>query len=229
MKYINKTKLEKIKLTKTNFYVAIDFDKTITSKTSCDSWDASGLKLGEEFRKKSNELYKKYAPIELDYTISFEEKNKAMEIWYRSCMDLYYEYNLTLEKLKKSINDSNLIFRLGAKDFLNDMYKNNIPVIILSAGIGNVIEQFLKNNQCYYDNIDIISNFISFNENGNMKEHNSEIIHTLNKTIEGHITKKISNKISNKEYRLLLGDFVEDKKMVPQSEWNKTISVRFFR
>ena len=31
MKYIKKVKLDKIKLDKTNMYVAIDFDKTITA------------------------------------------------------------------------------------------------------------------------------------------------------------------------------------------------------
>ena len=99
MKYINKEKLEKIKLAKSNFYVAIDFDKTITARESCESWDASGNILGEEFKKKSNLLAQKYEPIELDYHISFEEKNKAMEEWYYGSMKLYYEYQLTTEKL----------------------------------------------------------------------------------------------------------------------------------
>ena len=49
MKYINEEKISKIKLTKSNFYVAIDFDKTITANDSADSWDASGKMLGIEF------------------------------------------------------------------------------------------------------------------------------------------------------------------------------------
>ena len=36
MKYIKKVKLDKIKLDKTNMYVAIDFDKTITATESED-------------------------------------------------------------------------------------------------------------------------------------------------------------------------------------------------
>lgn len=229
MKYVNIEKLEKIKLTKSNFYVAIDFDKTITARESSESWDASGAILGEEFKKESYSLYLKYGPIELDYNISFEEKNKAMEEWYYSSMKLYYEFKLTKEKLKESINNSNLIFRAGAKEFLYDMYQNNIPVVILSAGIGNVIEQFLQKNDCHYDNIYIISNFIPFDEDGNIKEYEGELIHTLNKTMKGHITESFAEKIKSRSYRLLVGDIIEDKKMVPIEEWEQTVSVRIPR
>lgn len=229
MQYINKDKLRKIKLNKNNFYVAIDFDKTITAAKSCDSWDASGNILGEEFRKKSYELHKKYGPIELDYTISFEEKKNAMEEWYYESFKSYYTYGLTKEKLKESINNSNLIFRSGAKEFLYNMYKNNIPVIILSAGIGNVIEQFLQKNNCYYNNMNIISNFISFDKDGNIEKHKGELIHTLNKTMDGHITEEFSEKIKDRAYRLLFGDVIEDKNMVPIEEEDRTISIRIFR
>ena len=229
MQYINQEKIKKIALTKSNFYVAIDFDRTITAKESCDSWDASGNILGEEFRKESSEKYKKYAPIELDYTISFEEKNKAMEEWYYGVMELFYKYHLTEEKLKESINNSQIILREGAKEFLQNMNKCNIPVIILSAGIGNVIEQFLKNNNCYFENMYIISNFIEFDEKGDIKKYNKPIVHTLNKTMKGHISEELNKKIKDKEFRLLLGDFIEDKNMVPIEEWDRTISIRISR
>ena len=95
---INTKKLEEIKekLKKENFCVVLDFDRTITSRESSDSWDASGKLLGEEFAKKLYDLYIKYRPIEQDYTISIQEKEKAMETWYQECMDLYYEYHLKI-------------------------------------------------------------------------------------------------------------------------------------
>ena len=130
MRYVNEEKISKIKLTKTNFYVAIDFDKTITASNSEDSWASSGKLLGEEFKEKLYELYYKYGPIEQDYKISFEEKYKAMDEWYYGCMNLYYKYGLTQEKLSHSIDMSNIMFRKGAQEFLHKMYTNNIPVII---------------------------------------------------------------------------------------------------
>lgn len=225
MKYVNNNKLNEIKLTKSNFYVAVDFDRTITARKSCGSWDVCRDVLGEGFIKENTELYNKYAPIELDYTISFDEKYKAMEEWYYKNLKLYYDYNLTAKQMEEAVRNSCLIFRTGAKDFLHDMYIKKIPVVILSAGIGNVIEQFLKKNDCYYSNIHIISNFIPFDKNGNIEEFKGDLIHTLNKTTEGRIEGKLAQDINGRAYRLLVGDFIEDKKMVPAEEWDKTISI----
>lgn len=228
MKYINTDKLEKIKLDRENYYIVTDFDRTITSNLSVDSWDASGNILGQEFKNRVNELYLKYRPIEESYNIPEKEKEKAMIEWYTKCMDLYFEYGLTKEKLEKSIAISNIIFREGAKEFIQEAHKNNMPVIILSAGIGNVIEYFLKENNCYFENMYIISNFIEFDEIGNMKKFdNKKIIHTLNKTMIGHLPKKFEEKIKDKKYKLLFGDLIEDIKMVEQKELKNTITVGF--
>ena len=178
-----------------NFFVAIDFDRTITATESTDSWDACGNILGRNYKKESNELCKKYGPIELDYLISFEQKNTAMIEWYYESLKLYYKYHLTLDKMEESINNSNLVFRSGAKEFLQEMYIKNIPVVILSAGIGNVIERFFKKNNCYYDNIYIISNFLEFDEDGNILEYKGDLIHTLNKTMKGHLDLEFNKKI----------------------------------
>lgn len=226
MQYINEEKLKQIKLNN-NFYVATDFDKTLTATDSTSSWGACEYVFGTEYLKRTNELMEKYAPLELDYNITVSEKEKVMEEWSWASLDLIYEYNLTSELLKKSVEKSNLIFRDGAKEFLEEMFQRNIPVIILSAGIGNVIEIFLKNNKCYYNNIYIISNFIKFNDDGNMKELDIELIHTLNKTMKNHIPMEFEEKISKRKYRLLLGDFIEDKNMVSKDEWNETISIGY--
>lgn len=226
MQYINEEKLNRIKLDN-NFYVATDFDKTLTATDSTSSWGVCECVLEADYLKRTNELMEKYAPLELDYNITVSEKEKVMEEWSWASLDLIYEYNLTSELLKKGVEKSNLVFRDGAKEFLEVMNKKNIPVIIMSAGIGNVIEMFLKKNNCYYDNIFIISNFIEFDENGNMRKFENNMIHTLNKTIKGHLNNEILNKISDKKYRLLFGDFIEDKNIVPKEEWDDTISVGY--
>lgn len=220
-------KIEKIKKEILNSYIVIDFDRTITAFESTDSWDAAGQELGQEFKRKARELYEKYRPIELDYNMDIHEKEREMEKWYGECMDLYYEFGLTKDKLTKSIEKSNLIFRKGAPEFLQKMHEQNIPVIILSAGIGNVIEQFLKNNNCYFENMYIISNFIIFNENGEMKQFNSHMIHTLNKTMKGHLPKEWKEKLENRKGKMLFGDLIEDKKMIEEKEWYNTIAVVF--
>lgn len=218
----------KLNLEDCNFYVAIDFDKTITSSKSADSWAASANPkiVGEEIYKEMAKLYTKYRPIEMNYKISQEEKSKAMIEWYSSCMELYHKYNLSKRDITESIEKSRIIFRKGAKDFLLLMQKYNIPVIILSAGIGNCIEQFLKNNNCLLENMYIISNFLEYDENNKVKKFdNSKIIHTLNKNMNGHLPKKFEEKIQGKKYRLLIGDLIEDLKMVNESELENTVKI----
>lgn len=226
MKYTNTNKLEKLKINKNNVYLVIDFDKTITSKESPDSWAISGSLLGKKFIKEMDELYLRYRPIELNYQITIEEKEREMIKWYEKCMHLYYKYHLTKENLKKAIEQSDLSFRKGAKEFLQKANEFNIPIIILSAGIGNVIKKFLKDNNCYYDNIYIISNFIEFDENGEMKKFdNSKMVHTLNKSMKGKLPPYYIEKLKNKIYKILLGDLKEDENMIEKEEWDTTLKI----
>lgn len=232
MIYLNnekKTNKLKEKMNKDNICVFIDYDKTITSNESEDSWATSANKkaMGEEISNNLDKYYEKYGPIELNYTIDIEEKEKYMLEWYEKSMDLYYTYHLTREKLKECIENSNLEVRKGAKDFLFKLYKNNVPVIILSAGIGNVIEQFLKKEECYYDNMTIISNFIKFDEQGNMIKYSDNIIHTSNKNIDKLGNLKVKEKIETKEYRIVIGDLVEDIKMMGKYPEDKSLKIGF--
>ena len=183
--------------------------------------------LGKDFERELSELYIKYRPIELDYEITEKEKLLAMEEWYQKCMDLYYKYNLNKDMLDESIDNSNLILRSGAKEFLKECQEKNVPIIILSAGIGNVIEIFLKNNDLYNENVYIVSNFFKFDENGNMKPFKEKIIHSVNKSIDGKLVKEINEKIKGRKYKALVGDLIEDEKMVPKSEWDTTLKMAF--
>ncbi len=187
----------------------------------------AGRMLGRDFERELSELYIKYRPIELDYEITEKEKLLAMEEWYQKCMDLYYKYNLTKDMLDKSIDNSNLIFRSGAKEFLKKYQEKNVPIIILSAGIGNVIERFLKNNDLYNANVYIISNFLRFDEKGNMKPFKEKIIQSVNKSIDNKYLKEINEKTKGRKYKSLVGDLIEDEKMVPKSEWDTTLKMAF--
>mgnify|MGYP003370304079 CR=1 FL=1 len=227
MIYVKKEKLEKCNLNKENMYVIMDFDGTITKHTKVDSWDVAGDSLGENFKKELVNLYDIYRPIETNYNISNEEKKKKMEEWYTKCIYLYYKYNLKKSDLENSVANCNMLFRDGVKEFLNNMDENNVPVIILSAGIGNVIEEFLKNNNCYYKNIYIISNFLEFDYDGNMKEFDGKIIYTMNKKLDISTLKKFNKKLQGRCNKLLFGDLIEDKNMIDKSEWDTTISVGF--
>ena len=74
-----------------------------------------------------------------------------------------------------------MAFREGAKEFLKSMNDRNIPIIVISAGVGNIIQQFLINNDCNFPNIYICSNFLEY-ENGIIQGvRDNNLIHPLNK------------------------------------------------
>lgn len=58
--------------------------------------------------------------------------------------------------MEESKNLNFMSFRPYFKDFILFLNINNGPFIIISAGIGNFIESFLKGHNCYYDNIYIL-------------------------------------------------------------------------
>ena len=72
-----------------------------------------------------------------------------------------------------------------------------------------------------------MSNFIKFDKNGTMEKFKENLIHSLNKSMRGNLPREIEEELESKIYRLLIGDAIEDKKMVPKEQWEKTISVGF--
>ena len=229
MIYINEEKLEQCKINKNNICYIIDFDRTLTKENCEDSWDAVASKkiFGEELAKELNNLYKKYVPIEVNYKIPFEEKERYMIEWYQKCMETYYKFNLTKDKVEKSIKTSNIELRTGVIEFLIFAKEEKIPIIILSAGIGNTIEEVLKQNECYFENIHIISNFIKFDDEGYMLKYEGNLIHSLNKNIDEINQKEIIDVIKSKEYRVVIGDLIEDIKMAGDYPEEKLIKIGF--
>lgn len=227
MLYQNKEKVKQILLTKTNYAVLMDFDKTMTTVDSDDSWTIiqNPKFLHPNLSLRSNKLAEKYCPIEMDYTIPPEEKYAHMVDWYAQVLDLYYQYGLTQDILISCVKCGHLTLRSGVKDFLFTLYKNHVPVIILSAGIGNVIEEVLNLHGCFYDNIHIISNFFTF-QNNTMLPFCNPIIHTCNKTIST-LPPTLTKILNQKNYFLLFGDFIEDIYMVPKKDLRKTLSFGF--
>ena len=141
-------------------------------------------------------------------------------------MNLFYEYGLNSNILDLCVCNANVHFRQGFKKFLKGLYDNNIPVIILSAGIGNVIYNLLRINDCLYDNIDIVSNFIDFSDDGNMLKYNKFMIHSCNKSLEC-ANNACNSTFRKKKHALLFGDLIEDLSMIPKKDLDKCLCFGF--
>ena len=148
-----------------------------------------------------------------------------MTEWWQLHINLFYEYGVKEEAVKNDVRLGNMKYRNGAKEFLRKMNELNVPVIIVSAGIGNVIEEFLKLEEDLYSNIKIISNFIVF-ENGEFKGIAGEIIHALNKNVV-KLDEDSKHNLENIKNILLLGDGFADLKMISDKAKESAITVGF--
>ena len=203
----------------TNLYVVADFDRTITNGSSKTSWSilSESSFVPKEYKNERQELYNYYRPIEIDESLDYEYKSSKMQEWYEKHINLFVKYRITEEIFKNAATDLRIMeFRAGAKEFIKFLYDNNIPLIIISAGIGNFIETFLHLNNCYYDNIYVSSNKIIF-KNGIAVGVDKNIIHSLNKN-EVSLPNNIKDKLKNRKNVLLLGNQISDFRMVDKDK-----------
>lgn len=211
-----------------SIYVLTDFDRTITSGNSDSSWgilSKSGL-VPKEYVEERQALYNYYRPIEIDEDMDYETKNKLMKEWWNKHINLLIKYQMSEEVINKAANDIRVMsFRKGAKEFLQNMRDRNIPVIIISAGIGNFVKQFLIKNDCDFNNIFIVSNFIKF-ENHIAVGIIGNVTHSLNKN-EVNLPSKISELIKYRPNIILLGDNISDVKMAKEKDRERTLKIGF--
>ena len=211
-----------------DYYVVADFDKTITGGSSMTSWSilANSDLVPNEYVSDRQVLYDKYRPIEIDTTLDKDYVNKEMYTWFKSHAELFVKYRMTEEVFNKAaIDKRKMEFRPHAEEFLKYLYEHNIPLIIISAGIGNFIEKFLETHNCYYDNIYVSSNIIEFKD-GIACGVKNNIIHSFNKN-EVSLPENIKDKVKNKKRVILLGDQLSDLNMVDYNNHDKVITIGF--
>lgn len=207
-----------------NYYVITDFDRTLTTKASEPSMGIIPQYLGGEYLKKRIEIFEYYRPLELDYKIPAHEKQQIMQEWATKSFTLLSEY-ITEEIVYKSLENANIYLRDGVKEFFKEMKNKNIPVIVMSSGVGNIIEAFLKKEDCLFDNIEIISNFFEFIDRKAYIDFDN--IMAVSKKEHSRIPEGIRNKIEAKENALLFGDLIEDIKMMNLTKKLNTLTFGF--
>lgn len=223
MVYINnKEKVNTLKRS-TNFYVITDFDRTLTTKESEPSMGIIPQYLGGECLKKRTEIFEYYRPLELDYNIPPEKKIEIMKEWAQKSFTLLANY-ITKELIHKSLESANIYLRDGVKEFFAEMKNKNIPIIVMSSGVGNIVKEFLEKENCLFDNVEIVSNFFNFKDGKTYIDF--ENIMAVSKKEYKRIPENIRNKLEGKD-ALLFGDLVEDIKMVDSGKMENTLTFGF--
>uniref|UniRef100_A0A0N4V6U0 5'-nucleotidase n=1 Tax=Enterobius vermicularis TaxID=51028 RepID=A0A0N4V6U0_ENTVE len=167
--------------------------------------------------EKCNVLKDKYVTIEYDPCMSIEEKTPYMEEWFVSDSE---NYNCCLAFIHtvffiQCVRDSKIELRDGTMAFFETLDSCNVPLIIFSAGIGNVIEIFLKQKfGKVLENVHIISNLMEFDQNGYVKRFLEPLIHTFCKNASVLDTNlPVFKNLSDRTNVILMGDSLGDLDM----------------
>jgi len=223
-----------------SIHILSDFDRTLTKaffngeKTpSLISHLRNGKYLTADYAEKAKKLFEKYHPIELSKEISKEEKKKAMKEWWSTHYNLLAECGLDEKTIKQAVKDlikeDKIKLRENAKEFLKILNKQNIPLIILSsAGIGNMVTEFLNEQKLMFKNIHFIGNTLEFNKTGKFGGiKDKKIIHVLNKNEAELKSLPVYKEIEKRRNIILLGDSIDDLGMIEGFSYKNVIKIVF--
>ncbi|MFA4953498.1 MAG: hypothetical protein WC584_04710 [Candidatus Pacearchaeota archaeon] len=221
-------------------HVLADFDKTLTNLflpngkkvNSLISIIRNGPYLGKEYSDKANALFDIYHSIEVDPAISLQVKKKKMYEWWDKHFSLLGESGLSkkvIEKCTGDILDKDLIvLRKGVDNFFYTMENNQIPIVIISSSIGDLIKEFLIKKKLILDNVHVLANELSYDKKGNFIGV-KDIVHVFNKdetSVKDH--PEIFKKIEKRKNVLLLGDSLGDVGMIEGFNYDNLIKIGFY-
>ncbi len=237
---ISNKNLEKIKQNikkqgKNKLHILADFDRTLTKafdegkkvSTTLAQIRQEGY-LGTDYVKQAYKLFDKYHPIEINPHITIKKRTTKMQEWWKKHFELLIKKGLDKNIIKDLIKRDKLALRKGVLELIDFLHKNNIPLVIMSAGLGDVIKEILKSKKRLYKNVYIISNFLKFNKKGKAVKTEKIFIHSMNKTeIAVKNYPKIFKIIKNKTNVILLGDNIDDTGMIEGFNYNNLIKIGF--
>ncbi|XP_054789641.1 uncharacterized protein LOC129295179 isoform X2 [Prosopis cineraria] len=195
-----------------------------------------------KYDAKRQELYEYYHPLEFSPDIGLEEKTKLMEEWWSKSHALLIEGGLTNESIIQSVANGNIAFREGVFELFEFLEEKGIPVLIFSAGLGDIIEEVLRQKlHRIFTNVRIVSNRMVFDDDGHLASFKGKLIHSLNKNehaldmgtpVHSHLgdgddPTEDNASVKNRTNVLLLGDHVGDLGMSDGLNYETRISVGF--
>ena len=217
-----------------NFHVIADFDRTLTKAFlkgqkkvgSMISQLRDGRYLTEDYASRAHALFDEYHPIEISADVPLEEKKEKMQEWWAKHFELLIECGLNKDTIKTAvenmIKEDTLVFREGVGKFLDFLKDNDIPLVIMSSSIGDMIVEFLKQKELYYDNVYVIANLLDFDDEGNATGI-KKIVHVFNKSE----TEVKVHEVQDRKNVLLLGDSLGDLGMIEGFDTDNLIAIGF--
>lgn len=192
---------------------------------SLENAHKSGL-LPPDYITRAKALQAHYYPLEIDTTISECDKFRFMEEWVEKHNALLVESRITPRTIKtvvsQAIDERRLILRQGLESFISILEQHNIPTLIFSAGIADVVEAALNKTlgvSSLPPFLSLISNKAIFqdanDDDSPLVDWSRPALHVLNKRASSFLDHPFFTEVTagEKKNLLLLGDSIGDPRM----------------
>uniref|UniRef100_A0A8W8LIL7 5'-nucleotidase n=1 Tax=Magallana gigas TaxID=29159 RepID=A0A8W8LIL7_MAGGI len=208
--------------------VVADFDRTLSKYThrgqicsTCHNVLEEGHVLPEFYKDEARALRDHYFPIEMNPKLTIEEKIPVMVEWWTKAHDLLSKCHITKDDVRIMVENSTARLRDGCTWFFDQLQATDIPLLIFSAGIGDVIIEVIKHQATLHDNMKVVSNYLEYDDQGKMTGFQDEMIHVYNKN-EGAIhDSDYFQKLEQRNNVILMGDSLGDLHMADRGVQNK--------
>ncbi|XP_054848323.1 7-methylguanosine phosphate-specific 5'-nucleotidase [Eublepharis macularius] len=200
--------------------VISDFDMTLTRfgfngrrcPTSHNIIDNSRV-ISEEGKKRLKDLLHYYYPIEIDPYRTVADKLPLMVEWWTKAHDLLSQQKILKSDISQIVKESDVMLRDGFNVFFNQLYQSQVPLFIFSAGVGDVLEEIIRQAGMFHPNVNVVSNYMDFDDDGVLRGFKGPLIHTYNKNNTVLKNTEYFQQLCMKTNILLLGDSMGDLSM----------------
>lgn len=191
-------------------HVVSDWDRTLTAnggKSDITSWEVAQRMLPPEGRKQDQLFSDYYYARELDGTLTEQDARE----WWRISLGLQVEHQTNIHDMQRAVREARMRPRAGAVALFRLCNELEIPTVILSAGVKNVIEWVTEANDMHPSHI--LATSLKLDPDGRITGwEDSTLTHALNKNEMGH--REITTVQRSRPNTILLGDDKKDPRMV---------------
>jgi cytosolic 5'-nucleotidase 3 len=138
-----------------------------------------------------------------------EEKTPFMIEWWTKTFELIIDSQISRENLIEIVRNSTTHLKDGCQWLFHTLERCEIPLLIFSAGLGDIIQEWIIQQCGSFKNMKIVSNFMSFDYNSNIiTGFQGNMIHIFNKNEGVLLDTEYEKQIENRHNVILLGNFL---------------------
>ncbi|KAJ8674763.1 hypothetical protein QAD02_010549 [Eretmocerus hayati] len=207
-----------------------DFDLTLTKQHECGAPILSSFgifrkckQLPDHYRDQTKQLYEKYRSIEIDPNLPIEKKIVAMDEWNEASNNILRGFEFDRKEIEEVVDIYGHSLRDRTKELFLKLKNLKVPILVFSAGLGDVVEALLRHQGVLHENVNVISNFLKWN--GNILDgfkNSDRMIHVFNKN-EHSVENEYFKILQGRSNVVLMGDTIGDSQMADGVEGTETV------